>query len=127
MEMTTPTYDRDTVIREVEHRRKKQWDIFSWCSTLFVAIIGGVIALQVRDPPHPLSWKHQGVLSFAVVDLLVYAGIWISYNNKIERSAVGVLKNELTGVDMQMHPAFGYAPTLCLLAVATLIAIWLPL
>jgi len=29
-----------------EYRRTTQWDIFSWCSTLLVAIVGGLIALR---------------------------------------------------------------------------------
>jgi hypothetical protein len=31
--------------KELEYRRKKQWDIFSWCSTVLLAMIGGIFAL----------------------------------------------------------------------------------
>ena len=45
----------DFLIRELEYLRDKQWKIFSWASTIFTALIGGVIVLKTRDHPHHLN------------------------------------------------------------------------
>lgn len=45
--------DRETLVellrQDIEYRRTTQWDIFSWCSTLLVAIVGGLIAVRFTE------------------------------------------------------------------------------
>ncbi|MGL9621605.1 hypothetical protein QRQ56_26705 [Bradyrhizobium sp. U531] len=41
---------------ELEYRRKKQWDIFSWVVTILVSVIGGIAALTWKGEikPNPI-------------------------------------------------------------------------
>jgi hypothetical protein len=44
-----PKYIRDTIANEITHRSDRRQQIFSWASSLLVAIIGGVIALTFTN------------------------------------------------------------------------------
>ena len=40
---------RETVLNEISYRMDKLWRIFSWTSTVLVAMIGGTIALRTGE------------------------------------------------------------------------------
>lgn len=82
MNSQTPIAVSDGLQKELEYRRKKQWDIFSWCSTLLVAITGGVIALRARESAFMFSSITKVIISLAVLALFFYAAFWIIYNGK---------------------------------------------
>jgi hypothetical protein len=42
-------FARENSMAEVMHRRERQWKVFSWVSSLYLAIIGGVIAISGSD------------------------------------------------------------------------------
>ena len=122
----TSNYNRDTVLKELEHRRKKQWDIFSWTSTIFTAITGGVIALKVGEHPHSLNIGQQIVLTVAVFTLAGYSVTSIYQNISLEdeaRNALEELSERLVTTDRK--PKIGYGAALSLLAAAVA-AIWIP-
>ena len=108
--------------KELEYRRKKQWDIFSWCSTLLVAITAGVIALRTREPAYLPSWQAKVIISLSVSSILTYAVVWISHNWEQE-----IKSRERLGEKMKDHtrPYFGYRGALVLLAIASLLACWI--
>jgi len=59
---------------EIDYRRQKQWDIFSWCSALLVGIIGGTIALRTGFfASQSVTWDVlvKAVISFAVLVLVL--------------------------------------------------------
>ena len=77
---------RETVLNEISYRMDKLWRIFSWTSTVLVAMIGGTIALRTRDTNH-LSLVHQIVLAVAAGVLGFYAVVWLRQNLRLERRA----------------------------------------
>ena len=66
---------RETVLNEISYRMDKLWRIFSWTSTVLVAMIGGTIAL--RTGKTDLFLVHQIVLAMAAGVLGLYAVIWL--------------------------------------------------
>ena len=61
---------------ELDFQRKRKQEIFSWASSLLVAIIGGVITLTVvHGAMLPLAYKWA--VTFAVVILGAYSWFWI--------------------------------------------------
>jgi hypothetical protein len=115
----------DFLIRELEHRREKQWKIFSWASTIFTAIIGGVIVLKTRDHPHHLNYFLQWTLTWVVAVLLASAAWWVAHNGIVEREVMSQL--EKFGIVQHLPRAWvGYRTSLALLAVAAVAAIWIP-
>jgi len=122
---------------ELDYRRNKQWNIFSWCSAILVAIVGGTIVLN-RDTNHPLQTAQKGIITFAVVVLAAFACLWLSYNAHRETVTVETLEHSthcelrtkmnantfreiLTGSTL-----YGYRLALALLAIAALLATWWP-
>jgi hypothetical protein len=106
--------------KELECRREKQWRIFSWCGTLLVAIIGGIVALAWRpDDPTVFTCIQATILSVAILALVLYAELWLGHNWKHEDRLAGELKLKT------IEPFFGYTWAIGLLAVAALAAIWM--
>lgn len=113
----------DILIRELEYRRKKQWDIFSWCSTLLVAITGGIIALQ--KGPSGISNGQKFSISLAVVLLAAYAIPWIGHNYKLEVAAIAEMGQQGNFLKHK-NPIFGSRVAVGFLALAALFAAWNP-
>lgn len=114
--------------KDLEYRHKRQWDIFSWCSTLLVAITGGVIALETTQSPHPLTLPTQLIISLAVVVLAGYAVHWIHYDAKCQTVTVDLLNKEVNlEQTVRKHAGLGYRGAIVLLALAAILAIWYPL
>jgi hypothetical protein len=116
----------DLAYKELDYRRKKQWDIFSWCSTLLVAITGGVIALETAQQAYPLHRSQRAIISLAVAVLVAYAVLWIGHNWSMEKLARRCFSNETKEeIWGSKHKAVGYRWAL-VLEVAALLAIWYP-
>lgn len=84
---------------ELDYRRKKQWDIFSWAVTILVAVIGGMIALTSKEnirPDHPSRYAMAGALFF----LTIYAAYWIRENLAAEDRADVKIKELLSVSDL---------------------------
>ena len=64
----------------------KLWKIFSWTSTIFIAIIGGVFALNSNSEPIVELTILQHVLIIGViVTLVLYANGWLKENLNREK------------------------------------------
>jgi membrane protein YdbS with pleckstrin-like domain len=120
-----PAYCRETVIAELEHRRKKQWDIFSWTSTLLTAITGGVIALKTGEHPNHFGCAQQAILSVAVLTLFGYAARWVDHNISLEDASKLALQELNEKLVTHPQPKIGYVAALALLAAAAIAAIWI--
>jgi membrane protein YdbS with pleckstrin-like domain len=68
---------RESLLKELEFRREKQWRIFSWVSSILVGVTAGIIALNGKDEGFEIRPYHKGLLIFAIVVLTAYACIWI--------------------------------------------------
>jgi hypothetical protein len=67
----------------LDYRRKKQWDIFSWASTILLSVVGGVFALPTRGQQPRLPWD-RGAVSFAALMVAAFAQVWIRYHWQYE-------------------------------------------
>jgi len=117
----------DQVQKEFEYRRKKQWDIFSWSSTILVAMTGGVIALQTRKEAYRLVFPQKLAISLAIIALVAYAVLWLGHNWTRETAVAKLLGPEVDAeLRGEQRPHFGYRGAIVLLALAALLATWYP-
>jgi hypothetical protein len=120
-------YAREAVNSELRHHQDKKRQIFSWASTLLVAITGGVISIENRGPLPSLS---RFASTVAVGILWFQALLW----GKEQSASEKALKVELGTIDKHLRipthhrpfraPYVGARETLSLLAIAAIIAIW---
>jgi hypothetical protein len=115
---------------EIDYRRQRQWDIFSWCSTLLIAIIGGTIALRTGFfASQPMTWTLylELVISGAVLVLVANSLLWLSHHRDREMKA----RDHLTEDWLKFKPHWGFTFSsnfvVVLLGVAAILAIWIPL
>ena len=117
----------DLLRQELDYRRSTQWNIFSWCSTLLIAIVGGVIALQKQNTSS-LHLGQQVIVSLAVAVLAAYAVVWLTHNADRETRARECITQQ---VKYQIWAPRSYAPgdraAVVVLGIAALGAIWFPL
>src|SRR3712207_474436 len=66
-------FARESAMAEIMHRRERQWKVFSWINSLYVVIIGGVIAISSNELT--LATRHRWVLSVAVVIFLLLGSL----------------------------------------------------
>jgi hypothetical protein len=130
---------RETVLNEISYRMDKLWRIFSWTSTVLVAMIGGTIGL--RTGKADLSLAHQIVLAVAAGVLGLYAVIWLRQNLRLEARARDALvaHDRALGIGPYVESidgalprpdrgiVVGYKLTVALLAVAAIVAALIPL
>jgi hypothetical protein len=130
---------RETVLKEISYRMDKLWRIFSWTSTILVAMIGGTIAL--RTGKTNLSLVHQILLAVAAGVLGFYAVMWLTQNLRLERSARDALvaHDRALGIGPYVESidgalprpdrgiVVGYSLTVALLSVAAIAAALIPL
>jgi len=112
--------------QELEFRRSKQWDIFSWCSTLLVAIAGGVIALEKQQTSllHPAQ---RVVVSLAVATLASYGFIWHKHHEAREDEIRRLITQEtMCKIWKPRKKVPGARAAVVVLGIAALAAIWVP-
>lgn len=124
---------RQAVLGEIKFRMDKLWRIFSWTSTVLVAITGGTIVLRAENE---LSLGHRSVIAGAAIVLALYAVLWLSQNLRLEGQARDALAahDEALGVASyndaiggvlprpDVGILIGYNLTVLLLALAAVIA-----
>lgn len=116
---------------ELDCRRKKQWDIFSWSVTILVSVIGGMIVLTAKEKLSP-NLASSGAMASALLCLVVYAAFWIWENIKAEEHADTQIKdilkiNSLPENLLKKSTAFalGYVPIVLAMGVAAIAAVLL--
>lgn len=111
--------------KELEYRRRREWEIFSWCSTLLVAITGGLIALQTRQGAYPFHLGQKISISLAVLVLVAYAVFWIGHNNDLEKSIKSCFDHKFNEqICPHKYRAAGYRAAIVILGIAALWATW---
>jgi hypothetical protein len=129
----TLKFRREVLQQEIDYRRERRSAIFTWSSSLLVAITSGVVILQVQGD-QPMSVAQKAVLSSATLILGVYAALW--WDDHRRQGAVA--RAEVKKIDRQMSIPFhehrslrsdlvGGLLAILLLTVTALLAIWLPL
>ena len=124
-------YIRDALATEIAHRRQRRQQIFSWASSLLVAITGGTIALTFKEY-QSLSPLQKTALTVAIGVLSAHAMIWIDHHWEAEKRAKAEIAahNEFLGVPVERElPRKDWTTlvALLLLAVAALLAVLIPI
>jgi len=123
-------YIRDTIAAEIAHRRQRRQQIFSWASSLLVAITGGTIALTLKQH-ESLSLRHEAVLAGAVVVLSAHAIFGIDRHWKTEMTAKAAIRkyDEQLGVPTFTNPPrkdWTALIAISLLAIGAFVAVLTP-
>ena len=130
---------RQTVLDEIRFRMEKLWRIFSWTSTVLLAITGGTIALRTGD--HVISNWHEVILAAAPLVVALYAVVWLRQNLRLEVIARNALVAHDTSLGITEYNEsingslprpdigiiVGYKLTVVMLAVAAVAAALVPL
>lgn len=118
---------------QLNQRLEKLWRIFSWTSSILIAISGGVIVLLRKKDKIELVLIDRILISIVVIALAIYSLIWIHKNLNIEKEIriqlEKIYEEELNYTDYKkLNPTktkFGYRTVICLLGITSLVAIWL--
>lgn len=92
LQLQEPEYQRykdarDAALETLSDRRDKTWRIFSWTSSILIAVTGGAIALfDLEEPAYNLIPQGAAII-FAVGVLSVYACIWLIQNKQLAANA----------------------------------------
>lgn len=130
---------RQAVLEEITFRMTKLWWIFSWTSTVLVAITGGVISL--RTGGRSLELAYEGIIASSAVVIGFYAVIWLRQNLRLEGLARDALAAHDKALGIHGYNALidgglprpdmgivvGYKITVILLTLAAVAASLIPL
>ena len=113
--------------KEVEYRRDKAWNLFSWASTLLLGVIGGLMAIA-RKPEDALPWwPHRTLLIVALLILTIYSVLWLDRNSDIRDKALAKMESiEATfGIKPEYikNALLSYLLTVLLLGLAAIVAV----
>jgi hypothetical protein len=114
---------------ELNYRREKQWNIFSWTVTMLLAVIGGIVTLASRGD-FKFAVSLRAIMVIALVAIARYAVKWVNNNIEFESLARGQLVKFLkhSGIDENAVPdpskaEFGYPATITLVATGAVLAV----
>jgi hypothetical protein len=124
-------FKRGLLVEEVKHRRDKEWKIFSYATSVLLAIITAIVAISARPGFTNFGIRQKVILLATMLVLTAAAGWWLYRNLFTERR---ILKQLVDG-DYKIEPLArwnrttlltGYLTALCLIFVITVWAIiWL--
>jgi hypothetical protein len=77
-------FARESSMAEVMHRRERQWKVFSWVSSLYLAIIGGVIAISGSDLT--ITRVQKGFLIGAVALFAVFGFFRLLHDARVAKA-----------------------------------------
>jgi hypothetical protein len=130
---------RQAVLEEITFRMTKLYWIFSWTSTVLLAITGAVIHLRVGD--RPLEPIHQGLIAATAIVIGLYGVIWLRQNLRLEGLARDALAAHDKALEIHSYNALiggiiprpdagvvvGYKITVALLTIGAVVASLMPL
>ncbi|MFL5648798.1 MAG: hypothetical protein ACJ776_10440 [Chloroflexota bacterium] len=123
-------YERKILQDEVDYRRSRRSGIFTWASSILIAVTGGVMAIQLNSG-RSFSDVQRWILSVAVVVLGGYAALWWEK----QRKRGGAIHRQLRTIDERLGIAasertgglldkVGGLVAIILLTMAAIAAIW---
>jgi uncharacterized membrane protein len=120
-------YIRDVLAKEITYKRERREQIFSWASSLLVAIIGGTIALTYTKHQR-LPGFQQVILTGAALVLGIKACVWMYYHRRDEIRARNNIEryDELLGIPEEKHRSpvdLGHTLAIILLTLAAICAV----
>lgn len=118
--------------KQLAIRLEKLWKIFSWTSSLLVAIIAGLVAISRSPEFMALRLSECIFISAVIIILTAYAYFWLNENLRLE-SAIrdelqSIFKVEIKDEKQYSirpdHAKFGYKVVSLLLGMSALFATW---
>jgi hypothetical protein len=121
---------RERMQAEVQFRRERQWNVFSWISNLLLAIIGGTIALYSNG--RDFATLHKWLLTAAVGLFALFGVIRIRHDLSVSifytESCLAL--DDVFGLRFDDSKSkrwhLGHAGFLVLMAITTVGVIWCP-
>jgi hypothetical protein len=121
-----------TLDKQLSEKIEKLWRVFSWTSSILVAIAGGMIILGKKER-FKFDTYELILISSIILILTLYAYLWINENLKLESK----IRNQLDSIfEKQMSYSelkeirpdkaiFGYKVVTLLLGFTAVIATWI--
>ena len=116
----------DVLVKDLDYRRKKQWDIFSWSSAILISITGAVCLLASQGKLTTLPAWEKAAISFSAVVIAVFAQTWIHYHWLYELDLSRIVGASIGFSIFRKKTLIGYPHVLTALTLASLWAIWCP-
>ena len=118
--------------KQLALRLEKLWKIFSWTSSLLVAITAGLIAISRSHDFTALRLSECVFISAVIITLAVYAYYWLNENLRLEsviRDELQSIFKEEIGDEKQYanrpdQARFGYKVVSLLLGMTALLTTW---
>ena len=76
MDFETKKFACEALAANIKYRRERRWLVFSWSSSILIALIGGIFALA-NSTGIDLSLFQRAMLSVAATTVTVCAMLWI--------------------------------------------------
>jgi hypothetical protein len=121
-------FTRERLSGEEMYRRERQWKVFTWVSSLFLTIIGGVIALSSSDLI--LATLQKGALTGVVIVFAGFALLRITHDASVAEaySRKCFKLDEIFGLEFNDRGAkkrhIRHRGFLVLLAGVTIVVVW---
>jgi divalent metal cation (Fe/Co/Zn/Cd) transporter len=119
----------DALTGQLAYRRDRRHNIFAWCSSIYVAAIGGLVAFANKSAG-TFNLREQWIVTWTVLILGVFTIWWMYHHWKIEKriqSQLDTLNKHLRidPYDPTTH-FVDWAQTLAVfgLAITALLATW---
>lgn len=125
-------FARELLAKEIQFRRDRQWQVFTWTSSILVGIIAGIIAINGTDKGFVITTYHKWLLCLAVCIIAVCACYWLAehtYKERRLRAKANQYDKDL-GLDVELHSGKGhyfrgYILAIVLMAIAAFATILL--
>ena len=121
-----------TLEKQLSERIEKLWRVFSWTSSILIAIAGGMVFFSKKGE-FKFDKYELIIISSIIVILTVYAYLWINENLKLEKKIRDQLDSLFEKEACYDHlknlrpdgAKFGYKAVILLLGVVSFISIWI--
>jgi len=117
-------FTRELLSKEIQYRRERMLQIFSWASSTLIAIIGGIIALSGTSRVFVINKPHKWLLFGAVLILVFWSCLWIDSHStreeELRRDADNIDKDFLKNIRLYAEPIsfiFFRGPTIAVILI----------
>ncbi len=124
-----PKYIRDVLAKEIAYKRERRDQIFSWASSLLVAMTGGTIAVTYTKQQQLPVYQRQ-ILTVAALVLCIDVCFWMYHHRQDEMRARRKIERCNTLLSIPKYEKkkkavdLGHTIAIILLTLAAICAVW---